>query len=91
MIPASQIVTAGRGASAVMRNAQTVTAGRGAAPVELPQETRSAETESAPAAPDQPTTATAGRGNKISKYKTPLLIGGGLLAIYLIYKLAQRK
>lgn len=90
MIPASQIVTAGRGASAVMRNAQTVTAGRGAASTELPQETRSAETESAPV-DNEAAQATAGRGNFFSKYKTPILLGGGLLAIFFIYQMSKRK
>jgi len=90
MIPASQIVTAGRGASAVMRNAQTVTAGRGAAPTELPQETRSAETETAPAN-DEAAQARAGRGNFFSKYKTPILIGGGLLAVFFIYQMSKRQ
>jgi hypothetical protein len=90
MIPASQIVTAGRGAAPILRTAQTVTAGRGAAPTELPQETRSAETETAPVN-NEATQATAGRGNFFSKYKTPILIGGALLAIFFIYQMSKRK
>jgi len=89
MIPASQIVTAGRGASPIVKNAQIVTAGRGAAPEDLPAETRSAET--APAADTEAAQATAGRKNFFSKYKTPILIGGGLLAIFFIYQMSKRK
>lgn len=89
MIPASKIVTAGRGESLIVKNSKIVTAGRGAAPEDMPAETRSAET--APAADTEPTQATAGRGNFFSKYKTPILIGGGLLAIFFIYKMSKKK
>jgi len=90
MIPASK-VTAGRGASTILKNAQIVTAGRGAAPEDMPAETRSAETAPAADAAAEAAQATAGRGNFFSKYKTPILIGGGLLAIFFIYKMSKRK
>lgn len=66
---------------------QKATAGRGAvAPVIRSQRnTDSANTPANDAAPTDAEQATAGRGNFLSRYKTPLIIGGVALATLFIF------
>jgi hypothetical protein len=84
----SAIVTAGRGAVDTASQAQAATGGRGAAPE---TESRSAELIDTNSTDQEATAATAGRGGFFTKYKTPILIGGGLLGIFLIYQLMKKK
>jgi len=87
-LPPSRIVTRGRGAVDTASQAQAVTAGRGAAPE---TESRSAELIDTNNTEQEATAATAGRGGFFTKYKTPILIGGGLLGIFLFYQLMKKK